>query len=52
MLTFFFAAWFFADRRAELDGDGVHRRLAAMGRLTPIGSWVEADFRIDVLRLG
>ena len=36
----------------ELDGDGVHRRLAAMGRLTPIGSWVEADFRIDVLRLG
>ena len=35
----------------ELDGDGVHRRLAEMPRLDVIGSWTEADFRIDVLRL-
>ncbi|MFD5869053.1 class I SAM-dependent methyltransferase [Corynebacterium sp. NPDC060344] len=35
----------------ELDGDGVHGRLAAMERLDVIGTWTEADFRIGVLRL-
>lgn len=43
--------WRHAIEGMELDGDGVHRRLAEMPRLDVIGSWIEADFRIDVLRL-
>ena len=43
--------WRHAIEGMELDGDGVHRRLAEMPRLDVIGSWTEADFRIDVLRL-
>ncbi|WP_295629314.1 SAM-dependent methyltransferase [uncultured Corynebacterium sp.] len=35
----------------DLDGDGVHATLAAMDRLEISGTWIEADFRIDVLRV-